>query len=67
MYLFLKKVSTGRRFIFSGKAFHNRTRVITEVAVIAKIRDLFRICFRKQRYYKILNYKNTLCALKLNS
>ena len=31
-----------------------------EVAVMGKIRDLFRICFRKQRYYEILNYKNTL-------
>ena len=39
---------------------HWRCYMYCEVAVMAKIRDLFRICFRKQRYNEMLNYKNTL-------
>ena len=47
---------------------HWRCYMYCEAAVMGKIRDLFRICFRKQRYYEILKHKNTLsCVHALKS
>ena len=47
---------------------HWRCFMYCEAAVMGKIRDLFRICFRKQRYYEILKHKNTLsCVHALQS